>query len=68
MLTNFSRNKAAAAGGGLEFVGDAEVLGPLLLKRAQRLDSGIGAAWSSSEDGQRPFDALKRSVWFVVVS
>jgi hypothetical protein len=31
VLTNFSRNKAAAAGGGLEFVGDAQVLGPLPL-------------------------------------
>lgn len=68
MLTNFSRNKAAAAGGGFEFAGDAQVLGPLLLKRAQRLDASIGAAWSCSEDGQRPFDALRRSVWFVVVS
>lgn len=68
MFTNFLRNEAAAAGGGLEFVGDAQVLGPLLLKRAQRLDAGIGAAWNGSEDGQRPFDALRRSVWFVVVS
>lgn len=68
MLTNFLRNEAAAARGGLEFAGDAQVLGPLLLKRAQRLDAGIGAAWSGSEDGQCPFDALKRSLWFVVVS
>jgi hypothetical protein len=61
-LTYLPLDEATAAGGSLEFIGHAQVLGTPLPQPTHGLNTDIGADRGMAEIGQRAFGAVKERV------